>query len=354
MKKKILAMLLAMAVAFSVPMSASAAWRKDSAGHWQWWRNGSKQTGWQDVYWSGYDSKGVFYWHSGWYYFDTSGNMVTGWKFLSNKWYYLNSDGKMQTGWKFLDGNWYYFDKSGAMHTGWLKEPLLGFDKDDDCEWYYLFSDGKMAKGWQTIGGNRYYLHSDGKMAKEVFIDGYWFDSSGKAVERKQENDDDIKKYTSIDDLIDKWNKEYRKVSTPFGDVKLTFEYSENQYGNTAYDYRIYTGWSGFSPYDIKYSNKYTDSQKSEMKEILKTIQEEVAMDVFKYLPGKKVKGGYHTGFYEYPTLQVGYTAIRFLSWENYTELSYTDPAYSLDKVYQNAKVDRLHWIKYVDDYDFH
>ena len=345
MKKKILATVLAAMVAFSVPMSASAAWRKDSAGNWQWWENGKKQIGWKYIYQSGYNTNGYFT-TMGEYYFNSSGNMVTGWQFISNKWYYFGADGKMKTDWQFIDGSWYYL-KAGIMYTGWLKDEAYR----DDSDWYYLLSDGRMAKGWQTIGGRRYYFHSNGKMAKNVYIDGYWFDSSGEAEERNQ---NDTEKYTSIDDLIGKWNSEYCKVSTPFGNVRFFFDYSENQYSNTAYDYRIKTGWDGFSPFDIKYSNQYTDSQKSEMKKILKSIQENVAMDIFKYLPGKKVMGGYHTSFFNYPTLNLGYEATNFLSWENYTTLSYTDSGYSIDRVYQNAKVDRLHWIKYLDDYDFH
>lgn len=370
MKKKILATVLAAMVAFSVPMSASAAWRKDSTGNWQWWENGKKQIGWKyvDNSWYYFNVSGTM--QTGWlekwniwgdidneweyYYFNSSGHMTTGWQFISNKWYYFGTDGKMQTGWQFLNDNWYYFDKDGAMHTGWLKESVYPYDENKKCEWYYLLSDGKMVKGWQTIDGNRYYFRSDGKMEKDTIVDGYSLDATGLAswIERKSENDSKV--YSSIDDLIAKWNREYCKVSTPCGDVKLTFTYHENTYSIMAFDYDINTEWDGLSLYDVAYSVQYTESQKTETKKILKRIQENVAMDVFQYLPGKKVQGGYHMGFYKYPHIRVDYVSIDFLSWQNYTELSWLDPASSVDRTYQNSKVDQLHWNKYLDTADLH
>jgi len=61
-----------------------------------------------------------------WYYFDISGNMVTGW-FKDNlgNWYYLNPTnigvyGSMVTGWNFIDGKWYYFNEKGDGFKGTL------------------------------------------------------------------------------------------------------------------------------------------------------------------------------------------------------------------------------------------
>ena len=109
MKKKILATVLAAMVAFSVPMSASAAWRKDSVGNWQWWENGKKQIGWKYIYQSGYNTNGYFT-TMGEYYFNSSGNMVTGWQFISNKWYYFGADGKALTGVRKLNKKYYYYN----------------------------------------------------------------------------------------------------------------------------------------------------------------------------------------------------------------------------------------------------
>ncbi|MDE8150200.1 hypothetical protein PT043_09020, partial [Erysipelothrix rhusiopathiae] len=35
-----------------------------------------------------------------WYYFDSSSEMVIGWKKIANKWYYFENSGAMATGWK--------------------------------------------------------------------------------------------------------------------------------------------------------------------------------------------------------------------------------------------------------------
>lgn len=55
------------------------------------------------------------------YYFDQSGNMVTGWVQTSdNKWYFFDNiknanEGKMVTGWRVVGNNWYYFTPDGSM-----------------------------------------------------------------------------------------------------------------------------------------------------------------------------------------------------------------------------------------------
>ena len=55
------------------------------------------------------------------YYFDTNGNMVTGWvKTTDNKTYFFENEktmdeGKMVTGWKKIQNDWYFFTGDGAM-----------------------------------------------------------------------------------------------------------------------------------------------------------------------------------------------------------------------------------------------
>ena len=58
------------------------------------------------------------------YYFDETGNMVTGWvKTGDNKWYFFNNEktldeGKLCIGWKQIDGAWYFFSSNdGSMMT---------------------------------------------------------------------------------------------------------------------------------------------------------------------------------------------------------------------------------------------
>ena len=111
------------------------------------------------------------------YYFDASGNRVTGWKKLDGKMYYFTESGKMYLRWKRINEKKYYFDPiSGYMHTGWEWV-------DENNAWYYLNpSNGALVTGWQTIDGKKYYFDSNNKMVTgKQTIDGksYTFGSDG-------------------------------------------------------------------------------------------------------------------------------------------------------------------------------
>lgn len=59
-----------------------------------------------------------------WYYFSTSGKMVSdGWSKIGGKYYYFDGDGAMQTGW--VDDDTYYTNADGVMQIGWayLEDP---------------------------------------------------------------------------------------------------------------------------------------------------------------------------------------------------------------------------------------
>lgn len=63
----------------------------------------------------------------------------------------------MLTGWQkwtATDGSteWFYFNSSGAMVTGWLK---------DGGKWYYL-NESMARDGYLDINGKRYYFNSSG------------------------------------------------------------------------------------------------------------------------------------------------------------------------------------------------
>lgn len=112
-----------------------------------------------------------------WYYLRSgSGAMVTGWLKDNGTWYYLKSDGVMATGWQQVGGKWYFFESGGNMVTGWKKVGNV---------WYYLNSDGSMATGWKQLGGTWYYLKSDGTMAtgwQELGGIWYFFEGGGNMV----------------------------------------------------------------------------------------------------------------------------------------------------------------------------
>ena len=130
---------------------------------------------------------------NGWFYFDESGAMVTGWQKIGDSWYHLAASGRMDTGWLQDGENWYFLDQGGQMVTGWL---LSGNN------WYYLREDGAMATGWHQLGGSWYYLRENGTMATgwqelddgwyyfadngamlaDQVVDGYQLDASGRWI----------------------------------------------------------------------------------------------------------------------------------------------------------------------------
>lgn len=96
---------------------------------------------------------------------------VNTWKQIHSKWYYFDGSGNMVTGWLARDGRWYYLNSDGSMATGW---------RNLDSRWYYLEADGSMAVGWREINpGVWYYFNMDGSMAANAMIGPYWVDANG-------------------------------------------------------------------------------------------------------------------------------------------------------------------------------
>ena len=90
-----------------------------------------------------------------WFFFDSEGEMVTGWWDVDGIPFYFLENGTMATDWQTVDGTQYYFGEDGVMCTGW---------QTVDGNRYYLGEDGVMRTDWQTVDGNRYYLGEDGIM----------------------------------------------------------------------------------------------------------------------------------------------------------------------------------------------
>jgi glucan-binding YG repeat protein len=81
MKKKLLTLILALALSVNFAIQANA-----------------ETAGW-------YNNSGT------WYYYYSDGSMATGWIESSGKWYYMLNDGSMATNTKV---NGYYLDKDGV------------------------------------------------------------------------------------------------------------------------------------------------------------------------------------------------------------------------------------------------
>ena len=156
-----------------------------------------------------------------WYYFDGNGVMQTGFVNLGSKVVYYNSDGQMQYGEQKINNAWYYFDTiTGARTTGFYKLPgktvYYGTDGKmrygEQCingSWYYLNpitgarttgfcnlpgktvyynTDGKMLYKEQKIGSYYYYFDAvTGAMIKNTTVNGRYYNSEGKRVEKQQD-----------------------------------------------------------------------------------------------------------------------------------------------------------------------
>lgn len=128
------------------------------------------------------------------YYFDTIGNMVTGWKSLEDKWYYFSGSGAMVKGWIQLEDTWYYLKDNGVMESNSFVSDTY-FVKNNGSmatkEWvkvkgdyYYILENGmRLTNSWVETGGLWYYLLGDGIMATNQWVENqYYVQNSGVMV----------------------------------------------------------------------------------------------------------------------------------------------------------------------------
>ncbi|MCD8348782.1 MAG: N-acetylmuramoyl-L-alanine amidase [Lachnospiraceae bacterium] len=129
-------------------------------------------TGWQTI--DGYT-----------YYYDSDGNVTTGWLKLSNKRYYLRKKaegdapkGSMVTGLYTVSGRTYYFNEKGVRQKGWqtidgdiyyfgTTSPIgaMYLGRQQIGSYYYYFgTDGKLQTGWVTESGKKYYYKKAGSV----------------------------------------------------------------------------------------------------------------------------------------------------------------------------------------------
>ena len=176
--KKIIALLLTLALMVGMVSTAAAGW-ENSGG--RWWYS-TNDGGYAADEWL---NDGV------WYYFDADGWMATGWRQIGGDWFFFENSGAMANGWKQINGAWYYFE-DGAMVSGWMQQGGVWYYFDDgamadgwkeiDGVWYF-FADGAMADGWKQFGG-AWYFFDDGAMAdgwKQIGGDWFYFDDGAMA-----------------------------------------------------------------------------------------------------------------------------------------------------------------------------
>jgi len=115
-----------------------------------------------------------------WYYFDGNGVMQTGFVNLGDKTAYYNLAGQMQYGEQCINGSWYYLNPiTGARTTSFCNLP---------GKTVYYNTDGKMLYKEQKIGSYYYYFDAvTGAMIKNTTVNGRYYNSEGKRVEKQQD-----------------------------------------------------------------------------------------------------------------------------------------------------------------------
>lgn len=189
--KKAAAAILSAGLLFStLSMPVHADWHQTQSGKFYYTdSSGKKVTGWKTI-------------DGDKYYFDSNGYMKTGWLKLGDTYYYLQEDGKAARDITLkIDGKSYTFDKSGkyvpGSSDGWHKDSngkyyytknnkkLTGLNEIDGNK-YYFKKNGTMHTGWLHFGPDYLYFKSDGTMVKNttLTIDGitYKFSGTGNAT----------------------------------------------------------------------------------------------------------------------------------------------------------------------------
>ena len=108
-----------------------------------------------------------------WYYYDESGNPVTGWHtWADGARSYFGTDGAALSGLQVVDGKTYYFDPEDGCHSVCGEQAINGkrylFDdsyvmvvnwhKWSDGSWSYSNPDGVAHEGWLLLNKKWYYL----------------------------------------------------------------------------------------------------------------------------------------------------------------------------------------------------
>lgn len=123
------------------------------------------------------------------YYIDSTGKKITGWKKVKNRTFYFlpKASGKAPkasaaVGWKNIDNHWYYFNKYGVMQTGWKevngKKYYLRKINNEGLRGAAVTGVRKIDKKWYIFGSSRGILKRE--MTKKDKED---FDTLKKAKE---------------------------------------------------------------------------------------------------------------------------------------------------------------------------
>ncbi|WP_373892434.1 glycosyl hydrolase 53 family protein [Weissella confusa] len=163
----------------------ASGYLQDTDGHWYWFDNGSKYTGFR-------------YYMGAYYWFEKGVRQNNKWETAWGMKYYVGADGRATQGVHAIDGKAYDFGTNGTFN---LKGNASGYLQDTDGHWYWFDNGSKFTgfryymgayywfeKGvrqnnkWETAWGMKYYVGADGRAVQgRQVIDGktYNFGDNG-------------------------------------------------------------------------------------------------------------------------------------------------------------------------------
>ncbi|PWK07477.1 copper amine oxidase N-terminal domain-containing protein [Tumebacillus permanentifrigoris] len=157
--------------------------------------------------------------------------------------------------------------------------------------------------------------------------------SSGGSATQKLETATDLQFYLK---------NNYSNLQTSIGDTWFTYNVYENNSITSAYDYWVQVKYDSTFFYDLQYSNKITQENRTKVKQELKDFQEKIGRDVVAKMPSKKLTGGYYDSWYRYPNLKMDLITRRYYSWSNY------DGGFTGN--YESTKPSNFRWYPLIDD----
>lgn len=154
------------------------------------------------------------------YYFDETGNKVTGFKIIGNESYYFNELGEMQTGLQMVND----------QDTGLA---LYSLRKEDGKLHYYL-DNGTAYNGMVKLDGKIYYFENGVQSVGEKQANGYWYNFN--------ENGTIATGFVNMGNSAKYFDKAGRRVSGTFTIDKVTYNTDGNGFITKA-------TWNGVSYY---------------------------------------------------------------------------------------------------------
>jgi len=153
-------------------------------------------------------------------------------------------------------------------------------------------------------------------------------------------------KLDSAKNIEEYLNNTYDTLNTSIGKTKFEFEVIKNTSSYSDYDYWIQTDYDLGFFLEVQTSIEHSSDVKNKVKEELRNYQYEIAQDLIKKIPDKKIYCGYYKSWYRYPSLKVDLISRRYYTWKNYDDTNYLS---EVEAYYQNIP-STFRWDSNIDD----